>query len=141
MLAKAMRTRRARAASHATRMSDREDFTSYVLFASLACAGLVACGDAARTSLPASSASFAGRIEGRDGQTLLLVASVVQPVGADRASVRLHPGTRVLHAAGVAASADDLRVGQDVRAWFDGPVMESYPVQATAGTIIIDTQP
>jgi len=122
-------------------MSDRVDFTGYVLFASLACAGLAACADAARTSVPAGSASFAGRIEGRDGNSILLVAPTVQPAGADRASVRLHPGTRVLDAAGAAATTDDLRVGQDVRAWFDGPVMESYPVQATAGTIIIDTRP
>lgn len=30
-----------------------------------------------------------------------------------------------------------LRVGQQVETWFDGPVAESYPVQAQAGTIVI----
>lgn len=29
--------------------------------------------------------------------------------------------------------------GHWVRVWFDGPVAESYPVQGTAGTIVIDS--
>lgn len=35
------------------------------------------------------------------------------------------------------ATFDDLRVGQRVEATFVGPVAESYPVQATAGRIVI----
>jgi hypothetical protein len=31
----------------------------------------------------------------------------------------------------------DLAVGMDVVAWFDGPVAESYPVQATAAAVAI----
>ena len=30
-------------------------------------------------------------------------------------------------------------VGQWVRVWFDGPVLESYPVQGSAGTVVIDS--
>ena len=122
-------------------MTDRGQFTPFVLFASLACAGLAACADAARTAPPQGVASFAGRIVAVEAQSLLVVAPTVQPAGADRATVRLHAGTRVLTAAGDVASVADLRVGQGVRAWFDGPVMESYPVQATAGAIVIDSQP
>ena len=33
-------------------------------------------------------------------------------------------------------SATELRVGQLVKVWFTGPVMESYPLQATAGVIV-----
>jgi hypothetical protein len=33
----------------------------------------------------------------------------------------------------------NLATGIWVRVWFDGPVMESYPVQGTAGTIVIDS--
>jgi hypothetical protein len=112
--------------------------TSFVLFASLACAGLAACADVARVTPPAAAASFAGRIAAIEPGTMLLVATSVQPAGADRAAVRLHAGTRVFLADGEPTNADALKVGQGVRAWFDGPVMESYPVQATAGAIVID---
>ncbi|MHB1018099.1 MAG: DUF3221 domain-containing protein [Coriobacteriia bacterium] len=36
-----------------------------------------------------------------------------------------------------AADAPDIAVGTVVEAWFTGAVAESYPVQATAGTIVI----
>jgi hypothetical protein len=32
----------------------------------------------------------------------------------------------------------DLQVGQQVKVWFAGPAMESYPLQATAGVIVIE---
>jgi hypothetical protein len=32
-----------------------------------------------------------------------------------------------------------LALGQWVRVWFNGPVAESYPVQGTAGTVVIDS--
>ena len=35
-------------------------------------------------------------------------------------------------------SFDDLTEGTAVQVWFDGPVAESYPVQATAGSIVIE---
>ena len=112
--------------------------TSFVLFASLACAGLAACADAVRVAAPTGAASFAGRIAAVEAQSVLLVATSVQPAGANRASVRLHAGTRVFLADGEPVGPDALQVGQGVRAWFEGPVMESYPVQATAAAIVID---
>ena len=99
---------------------------------------LAACAPATRSAMPAGEASFAGRIEARDSTSMLLVATGMQPAGADRASVRWHSGTRIVHASGATASAADLQVGRHVRAWFDGPVAESYPVQASAGTIVVD---
>jgi hypothetical protein len=36
------------------------------------------------------------------------------------------------------ASFDDLVEGARVQVWFDGPVAESYPVQARAGSIVIE---
>ena len=36
-----------------------------------------------------------------------------------------------------AAEASEVAVGTVVEAWFEGPVAESYPVQATAKTIVI----
>ena len=35
------------------------------------------------------------------------------------------------------ASFQELHVGQRVEAWFQGPVAQSYPVQATAGRIVV----
>jgi hypothetical protein len=99
---------------------------------------LAACAPTTRPTLPGGEASFAGRIAARQAETMLVVATTVQPAGSDRASVRLHAGTRVLHASGASATQADLQVGRQVRAWFDGPVMESYPVQATAGVVVID---
>lgn len=99
---------------------------------------LVACGTGARPSAADGAASFAGRIEASQGGSLMLVATSVQPAGADRAAVRVHAGTRLHFASGQAATPGDLQVGRNVRAWFDGPVMESYPVQASAGAIVID---
>jgi hypothetical protein len=34
-------------------------------------------------------------------------------------------------------TVDDLAEGQEVEAWFVGPVAESYPVQARAGKVVI----
>jgi uncharacterized protein DUF3221 len=42
--------------------------------------------------------------------------------------------------AGRAVRAEELREGQRVRVWVTGPVMESYPVQAGARLIVIDTE-
>ena len=99
---------------------------------------LAACANGARAPAPDGPASFAGRIESSQAGSLMLVATSMQPAGADRAAVRVHAGTRLRFASGQAATAADLQVGRNVRAWFDGPVMESYPVQASAGTIVID---
>ncbi|HST60661.1 MAG TPA: DUF3221 domain-containing protein [Longimicrobium sp.] len=35
-------------------------------------------------------------------------------------------------------TAADLAVGARVQAWFTGAVRESYPVQADAGTILVE---
>jgi hypothetical protein len=34
----------------------------------------------------------------------------------------------------------DLRVGQRAEVWFSGPVLESYPTQATAAVIVVDAR-
>jgi hypothetical protein len=49
-------------------------------------------------------------------------------------------GARVLASSGgtvTGASAADLVTGTRVRVWFKGPVAESFPVQAAAGTVLI----
>lgn len=138
------RTRRARDAMQALGMPKTQPaMHRNRLRASLAAillAVLAGCAPTTRSTVPAGDASFAGRIATRDANSVLLVATSVQPAGSDQASVRVREDTRLLHASGAPATMADLQVGRHVRAWFDGPVMESYPVQATAGAIVIDPQ-
>jgi hypothetical protein len=57
------------------------------------------------------------------------------------ADVTVSPRTRVLRRSGggvVAARPAELTAGTPVRAWFTGPVRESWPVQADAETVLIE---
>ena len=110
-----------------------------------ACACLLALllgACAARTRdpspLPAGAASITGHVASVQLPSVLVVAQGPQPGGSDRASVRVHAGTRVLWRTGEVASAADLRKGQAVRVWYEGPVMESYPIQVAAAAVVID---
>ena len=61
--------------------------------------------------------------------------------GSLKASVRLPAAARIVRREGstiVPLTADDLRVGMTVAAWFTGPVAESYPVQATGEAIVVE---
>ena len=51
---------------------------------------------------------------------------------------RIRQTTEILRQGEGVMGITDLRVGQKVKVWFDGPVMESYPSQATAGVIVIE---
>ena len=80
--------------------------------------------------------------DGGDGGTISIL--VEAPVGAsttfDKAWVSLARDTRLLETSGedfVAVSPSALMIGEFVEATFDGPVMESYPVQARAREIVI----
>lgn len=61
--------------------------------------------------------------------------------GYDAAQVTANADTEVFSRAAdgstAAAGAVDIAVGTVVEAWFTGPIAESYPVQVTAGTIVI----
>lgn len=78
---------------------------------------------------------------GPTGATLL-VESGPQPTYAyDRASIRVDGDARVFRATTDSdfevATFADLALGQQLDVWFTGAVAESYPVQATAGTVVI----
>lgn len=103
---------------------------------------LAACEETTR-SIPASAASIAGQITAldRDGERIGTVRVETQPSdssGSPKAVVRISQRTVVTTPALVGADYNDLKVGQRVRVWFTGPVRESYPVQADAGTVVID---
>ena len=68
---------------------------------------------------------------------LLVVADPVSGSSVDRAMVSVTPGTTVWTPQGRPAGLSDLAQGELVAVWFDGPVAETYPVQAQAGAIRI----
>jgi beta-N-acetylhexosaminidase len=57
------------------------------------------------------------------------------PSGSAKARVRLTGQTNLLRANGQRLGFTEFKVGQRVEAWFEGPVAESYPVQATARAV------
>ena len=76
-----------------------------------------------------------------DGGVSLLVESGQPQVGDyDIASVSVDTDAEVLVMEDgdlVRATYEDIPNGARVEVWFEGPVAESYPVQATAGTVVV----
>ncbi|NLE22564.1 MAG: DUF3221 domain-containing protein [Actinobacteria bacterium] len=96
------------------------------------------------TAPPAVPADITGTIHDLtrnedSGVTVLLVVDDGAAPGAtlDRASVTVTSQTVVWMLKGGRGTAGDLGAGQMVSVWFDGPVAESYPVQAKAGVVRI----
>jgi hypothetical protein len=83
--------------------------------------------------------SIRGTITHRGTDRILIEEEPLDSSGSAKASVRLTSTTRVLRGSGEAGRRDDLSMGQQVSAWFEGPVMESYPVQATASAVRIES--
>lgn len=105
-----------------------------------------ALGGCSAPQPPAETPSIIGVVTevtaAEDGEgTLLVEAPEVSESGYDVAWVRVTTDTRVLEAAPdgayVSVGTGDIEQGLTVRVWFTGPVAESYPVQAVAGTIVI----
>ena len=112
------------------------------IFIASACVAIAACGETTR-SIPASTASITGQITAldRDGERIGDMRVETQPAdssGSPKAVVRISQRTVVTTPAFAAADYNDLKIGQKVRVWFTGPVRESYPVQAEAGTVVRD---
>lgn len=98
--------------------------------------------DVDRFSDPSIRGLVATRDDG-EGQivgTMLIEGKLAPDTSFDRAFVRVDSDTEFYRregAATVAASWADVAVGQTVEAWFEGPVAESYPVQAYAARVRI----
>ncbi len=100
---------------------------------------------ALNAGVPGEAASIIGEIkqvEGREGRRGMLVEQIAtRSAGYPVAWVYVGSSTRILVRSGGRTSrgtAADLAVGAKVYAWFTGPVRESYPVQADAGTILVE---
>lgn len=92
----------------------------------------------AQTGIPDEAPSICGIITSLLPDQLLVEEDPEADAGSAKAAVRLQEGTRLLYRNGRAAEYEALAVGHTVSAWFDGPVAESYPVQAAAGVIVLE---
>jgi hypothetical protein len=95
-------------------------------------------------SAPAGPPSIRGTITSlspQAGQGVVLVEEHPQDqAGSAKASVTINAATRIYRGrvgASTKGSFSDLRNAQLVEIWFSGPVLTSYPVQATASVIVI----
>lgn len=84
--------------------------------------------------------SIQGTVTQKLSDRLLIEEEPLDSSGSAKASVQLTPSTRILRIEGDRGARDDLRKGQRVSVWFDGPVRQSYPVQATAKAVRIDSE-
>ena len=116
---------------------------SILLFSSLISSG---CSPAvtdpsvsdATASIPRTTPSIIGQVTAITLPTIVVEEKPTEPHGSDKAVVRITDATQVLRRGGGVMSPTELRVGQLVKVWFTGPVMESYPLQATARVIVIE---
>ena len=110
----------------------------------LAAALVAGCGMPSGATLPSEAPSIEGTIRQssaiQNGRRIFVEASAPVAGREPAAYITVVHGAAVLAGSGetvVPASVDELVVGTRVRVWFKGPVAESDPVQANAGTVLI----
>jgi hypothetical protein len=106
--------------------------------------GIVIVFMARADAAPSGSPSIRGTITSVSplvGQGVVLVEERPQDRGgSEKASVTVNGATRIYRgriSASTRGSFGDLRTGQLVDVWYEGPVLTSYPLQATASVILI----
>jgi len=93
----------------------------------------------AKLGVPAAAPSLIGVVVGVEaGPRVLLEHRPVRPECQRQALAAVGSETRVVWRDGRGASADDLRVGQQVSAWFGETELRSCPVQVYAKAIILE---
>jgi beta-N-acetylhexosaminidase len=105
---------------------------------------LVSCTDRAPSRAPdiigQITRATTSVVDGSRRITILVEAVPNDLSGSAKALVTVDRSTRIFHAnASVTARVEDLLPGTTVSVWFVGPVAESYPVQARAGTLLVMT--
>ena len=111
------------------------------------CAVFLLAAACVPATVPSEAPSIVGRVETLDGAvrgqsivTLMVRGTPREGATFDAASVRVTRDSKVFRGTRghpSAAAPGDITVGDEVMVWFTGPVAESYPVQATAGTVLI----
>ncbi len=95
--------------------------------------------DDASAAILRTAPSISGQITAVALPMVMVEENPAESHGSDKARVRITEATQVLRESEGVVGATELGVGQQVKVWFTGPVMESYPSQATAGVIVIDS--
>jgi hypothetical protein len=103
---------------------------------------ILACTSASRA--PAGPPSIEGRVTAvnRAGDRIGSIRVEANPsdsAGSDKAVVRVTQTTEIIRPDSARADFNALSTGQWVRVWFVGPVRESYPVQADAARVEIES--
>ncbi|HEU0299116.1 MAG TPA: DUF3221 domain-containing protein [Longimicrobium sp.] len=91
--------------------------------------------------IPDESASIIGDITQTNGARILVEQIPTRSAGYPVAWVSVNRRTVIVERSGdqlTRSSTSALTVGTRVQVWFNGAVLESYPVQSTAGTIVIE---
>ena len=108
--------------------------------ATLAAALLLALAACSRPSAPPAEPPYIrGAITAIDAGQIRVEADPGAPAGSDKAMLRITRETDIFWRSGERADQGDLRLGTVVSAWVTGPVRESYPVQADAATLVIES--
>lgn len=92
----------------------------------------------ATATIPRTAPSIIGQVTAIALPTIIVEEKPTEPHGSAKARVRITNDTQVLRRGEDGMGTAKLQVGQQVKVWFIGPVMESYPLQATAGVIVIE---
>jgi hypothetical protein len=103
---------------------------------------VLSCTSAPRA--PEGPPSIEGRVTAmnRAGDRIGSIRVEANPsdsAGSDKAVVRITQGTQIIRSDSTRTDFNSLSNGQWVRVWFIGPVRESYPVQADAARVEIDS--
>jgi hypothetical protein len=91
-----------------------------------------------KITTPRTVPSIVGQITAIALPVITVEEQPAEPHGSAKAHVRITTETQWLRRGEVGSGIAELQVGQQVRIWFKGPVMESYPLQATAGVIYLE---
>lgn len=101
---------------------------------------LAACGGAdADEALPADPPYLRGTVTALDGDQVRVEENAGERSGSAKAVLRITPSTRIVWRTGEPAERGDLRLGTRVSAWVSGPIAESYPVQAEADLLLVES--
>ncbi|MDZ4064448.1 MAG: DUF3221 domain-containing protein [Coriobacteriia bacterium] len=116
--------------------------TPRILIAAVAALALTfvaaGCGSAPPTEPPSISGTVTNYVaDGTGGGSFLIENGTPGSSDYDIASVRVDSKTKIFDATNDLATFADIAKGSNLDVWFTGPVAESYPVQATAGSIRI----
>lgn len=104
-------------------------------------AGIMGCGNRSvdPSGIPGTEPSIRGEITAVTPASIRVEEEPGETSGSAKADIRLTVTTKVFRLDGSVTDATEFRTGQKVKVWFNGPVAESYPVQANAGVIVIES--